>query len=107
MFWVWTGKENRQLMNVKSLQCMQRLYLKPKTSSVRMKPCEENSIGQNIMCTSKGQESKMEIAWEGMGTQFLHLKSNYALISKQFTNQLWKTDKNQLCGSEIMYAGKR
>lgn len=111
MLWIWTTTGNKQLMNVKTLKCMQR---QGNWEEVEMKQCKKTSDLQNIQCTKYEYAvyRGMEIEWSG--NLFLHLPSwsTYA-VSKLFSYpwlrpylQLWSSAETS-CETSTAYKGKQ
>lgn len=105
-FWIWT--DTGQLMNVKTLQCMQTQTGNKK--KVQMKPCQKFSESQIVSCTVQSVQSHtMTIGWLTFwGTnKYLKLSGNYAISSSGRNPQEWRNDNKQLCRAEKpAYTGK-
>ena len=103
MLWIWTGTRNRQLMNVKTLQCLKRPSRNSKKVHVFMTSCRKRySDLQNMTCTGG------KLLWKQFAltnNAYLHLRADNYAISKRNTEQTWKSSKKLLCGPKISYTG--
>ena len=105
MLWIWTTTgTNKQLMNVKTLKCMQR---QDEWEKVEMKQCKKTSDLQKIQCTkytNNRNNIRMKIRWSG--NRFLHLPrwSPYYAVSVNFWSQSWKSEKTS-CETSTAYNG--
>ena len=99
MLWRWTGTKDKQLMNIRTLQCMQG---SPRDGSVSLEKCQEYSKFQKMtfISLSKGNQSQMTIGWarwdindrQIVSQRFLQLssKTNYA-VAALGGSQIWKS----------------
>ena len=105
MLWIWTTTgTNKQLMNVKTLKCMQR---QDEGEKVEMKQCKKTSDSQKIQCIATRFFGTMKIGWSG--NRFLHLSSlspYYAVSVKSnfLWSQSWKSEKTS-CETSTAYNG--
>ena len=100
MLWVWTN-QNKHLMNVKTLKCMQR----QKEKRVIMKQCEKNDF-QTVWC--KMENSNLQIGWQKwFGKWYLHFSKRrgktYA-TSKLNAPSSWSSNGNS-CKTSKNYKG--
>ena len=107
MLWIWTnGTKDKQLMNVKTLECMERPP--QKNDEVMMKTCNDISDRQIMTCTIAKDGRGIVIGWKKQRNFFLYLKdTSYYAIYKKRNKQRWSTNETQPCGSKITYAGKK
>ena len=105
MLWIWTTRgEERRLINVKTLRCLERK--KRNGKKVIMKQCRMNSNLQNLLCTN--ESGGMKIGWHE--EHFLHFErfaeETYAVSQKlkQQQPQLWGS-KETSCKTSKDYKG--
>ncbi len=103
MLWIWTATGKKQLINVKTLKCMEK---QDNGKNVIMKQCTNKKNKQTLECIVKVNQT--EIRWSPK--VFLHLiqKQNYkyAAISKKNPNppQQWSS-KETRCKTSTAYKG--
>ena len=94
MYWIWTDTE--QLMNVKTLECMEKCTTR--NGPFTMDKCKKYFYSK-LSCT---KQSELKIGWK-----FLYLnKRNQARCKDKNNKQKW-TSNQELCGSKKNYAGKK
>ena len=97
MLWIWPrGTENRKLMNVKTLQCLERSS--KNNRKVYVTSCQRRYTNlQNMRCVGGNK-----LRWKNK--VYLHLGTDNYAISKN-SRQTWKSDKKSLCAPKISYTG--
>ena len=106
MLWVWTNGKNKQLMNVKTLKCMQRQEVMRKR--VIMEQCKTNDL-QKMWC--KMENSNMQAGWQ-KGNVKWHLyfskssgqtyaSSRLVFLPKLVRESSWTSNENSCKKSEI------
>lgn len=107
MLWIWTNTADKQLMNVKTLRCMERPARN--NDDVIMKICSNTYDPQSMTCTTgtdKNGKMRIVIGWKN---HFLHLRKTGFFTCKAIyrtnSKQLWHSNETQPCGSKITYAG--
>ena len=101
MLWIWTNTTERLLMNVKTLECMERQSFD--NGKVLLEPCTVTILWQRMTCTK--EQYGIKIRWKEVRDPFLHLDNNFDVINKVNGNQLWNSNERNLCGANITYAG--
>ena len=98
MLWLWTGTKGKQLMNIRTVKCMQG---SPSDDSVSLETCQEYSNFQKMtfISLSKGGQSQMTIGWarweitdrQIVSLRFLELNSTNYAVAALGGSQIWKS----------------